>query len=100
LEKTYVYILYSEKLSRFYVGITNNINRRLKDHNSGESSYTKQGIPWKLIWITEKENRQLAKILERKLKNLTVSRKLRFMSKYHQGIFEKNYFNKLIIDKS
>jgi len=98
--KTYVYILYSEKLSRFCVGITNNINRRLKEHNSGLSSFTKFGIPWKLIWITEKENKQLAEILELKIKNLTIERKLKFMKKYKEGIFDIHHFNKLISDKS
>ena len=72
----------------------------MKQHNSSESPFTKAGTPWKILWITEKENKQLAEILERKLKNLTAARKLKFMKKYKEGIVEKDYLNKLISDKS
>jgi len=45
--KGYLYILKSELNNRYYVGITNNIDRRLKEHNDGKSKYTR---PFKLIF--------------------------------------------------
>ena len=46
----YVYILFSEKLNRYYVGTTDDIVRRLDEHNDGvyRDSYTSKGVPWVL----------------------------------------------------
>jgi predicted GIY-YIG superfamily endonuclease len=41
----YVYILTSE---RFYVGVTTDLNDRLKRHNAGEVPHTSKYLPWKL----------------------------------------------------
>ena len=49
----YVYILYSEKIDGYYVGSTGNLTDRIKRHNSGRSTYTKRGIPWKLVYKKE-----------------------------------------------
>ena len=45
-----VYILYSEKRDRYYIGHTANLNDRLERHNAGRSKSTKAGIPWKLMY--------------------------------------------------
>lgn len=55
-----VYILKSFKNGRYYVGHTNDIERRLKQHNNGFSVYTKKYIPWSLIYTEEFETRSLA----------------------------------------
>ena len=44
----YVYIIYSKKLDRYYVGHTEDVDWRLKRHNAGWGKYTKRGIPWTL----------------------------------------------------
>ncbi len=44
----YVYVLYSVKLNRYYVGQTHDIENRLSQHNSGRNVSTKGGIPWDL----------------------------------------------------
>ncbi|MDD3284345.1 MAG: GIY-YIG nuclease family protein [Patescibacteria group bacterium] len=46
----YVYIIYSNKLRKHYIGYSSNLNGRLKKHNSGLSKFTSKGIPWKLIY--------------------------------------------------
>lgn len=46
----YTYVLKSLKNSRFYIGSTNNLQRRLKEHNSGQSKYTKLTAPFILIY--------------------------------------------------
>jgi putative endonuclease len=45
-----VYILYSEKLDKFYVGRTEDLALRLKFHNDPIESrkFTAKGIPWEL----------------------------------------------------
>ena len=45
-----VYILYSASVDRFYIGYTSDIDRRLEEHNSNQSKYTKNKGPWKLMY--------------------------------------------------
>ncbi len=70
----FVYILYSEKLKRYYVGSTNNIPDRLRRHNSGQGSYTKKGIPWTLIKSYEISSRPEAVRLEMRIKKRGIKR--------------------------
>ena len=46
----YVYVLWSNKLQKRYVGFTSDLTKRLSEHNSGKSPFTKNGLPWKLIY--------------------------------------------------
>ncbi len=46
----FIYIIYSEKVGKYYVGCTSELERRLEQHNSGQSTYTKRGIPWELVY--------------------------------------------------
>ena len=64
----FVYILYSEKRSRYYVGQTANIDNRLKRHNQGSVPSTKNGAPWKLVLQIKCSSRSEALILEKKIK--------------------------------
>jgi putative endonuclease len=45
----YVYVLWSEKLRKRYVGCTGNLGKRLNEHNAGRTPFTSRGIPWALI---------------------------------------------------
>ena len=45
-----LYILYSEKLDRYYVGYTNDFQRRISEHNRIKGKYTDTGIPWVLVY--------------------------------------------------
>ena len=71
-----VYILYSDKRSRYYVGQTTDIVKRLKRHNSGFVKSTKSGFPWSLIQSIEVENRSEALKLELKIKKRGAKRYL------------------------
>ncbi len=46
-----LYILQSLTKDRYYIGHTNNIERRLSEHNSGQTKSTKAYIPWKLVFL-------------------------------------------------
>ncbi len=43
-----VYIIYSKKLNRYYIGTTDDFERRYAEHNSHHfsDSFTSKGIPW------------------------------------------------------
>lgn len=49
----YTYILWSSRFHKYYIGSTNNLVKRVKEHNSGKSAYTKKGIPWRIIKVEE-----------------------------------------------
>lgn len=46
----YAYILQSEKSDKLYIGYTNDLRKRFKEHNSGQSTYTKSRGPYKIIY--------------------------------------------------
>ena len=72
----YLYFLYSEKREKFYVGISNDVEDRLKRHNKGESLSTKGGIPWRLLYVITCENKSVAMEIELKIKKRGISRYL------------------------
>ncbi len=82
----YVYILYSPSIDSFYKGRTSNLQKRMPYHNGGNSKHTLRGIPWILVWRSQKPSSTEAILLERKLKNLTRSRLIQFIEKYSEGI--------------
>ena len=49
----YVYVLYSRRCRRKYVGMTQNISKRLKEHNAGKTKSTKGFAPWELKYFEE-----------------------------------------------
>jgi putative endonuclease len=64
-----VYVLVSEKISlRFYVGMTDNLERRLLEHNSSKVKSTAYYSPWKLFYYEEFTNRTEGRIREKYLK--------------------------------
>ena len=65
----YTYILFSELTNKFYVGSTGNLEDRINRHNSGRSKATKSGIPWKLVYTENFENRSEAFKREMEIKN-------------------------------
>jgi len=66
----YVYILRSEGCDdKFYTGLTNNLERRLREHNSeGNTGYTKRYQPWALHVYTAFKDRKLVEDFEKYLK--------------------------------
>ena len=72
----FVYILYSEKRSRYYVGQSTDVGKRLERHNQGIVPSTKYGVPWKLVLQIVVLNKSEAAILERKIKKRGAKRYL------------------------
>ncbi len=46
----FVYVLQSESHDNRYIGSTENIEKRLIEHNAGKVRYTKGRRPWELIY--------------------------------------------------
>ena len=70
----FVYILFSDLKQQYYVGISNNVEDRIKRHNAGESLSTKNGKPWRLVRLIECINKSEASKLELKIKKRGISR--------------------------
>ena len=47
----FVYVIKSRVGKRMYVGLSSNVENRLKDHNFGRVFSTKGYRPWKLVYI-------------------------------------------------
>ena len=63
-----LYILFSSKLNKYYIGSTNDIHRRLYEHNIGHSTFTKTGIPWSLVFSKQFPSLELARKEELRIK--------------------------------
>lgn len=65
-----VYILTSKKYhDRCYIGFTQDLERRIKEHNSGDSLYTKRYMPWELQTYIVFRNKARAEEFEKYLKS-------------------------------
>lgn len=66
----FVYILLSLKEPhRFYIGITNDLKRRLLEHNNSLTGYSKRYAPWKVETFLGFHNKKLALDFEHYLKS-------------------------------
>ncbi len=84
--KYYLYILKSAIAPRNYIGITDNAEKRLGQHNHGKVKSTKAYIPWKLVLMEEFQNRKEARQREIFLKRNYKARKEIF-DKINNGPF-------------
>jgi len=69
IPKYYIYAIKSLSRNYIYVGLTNNLNRRISDHNKGYNKTTKPYAPFKLIYTEEFKTRVEARIKEKYLKS-------------------------------
>ncbi|MFC1649600.1 GIY-YIG nuclease family protein [Patescibacteria group bacterium] len=78
----FFYIIKSLKNGRYYYGSTNSLRRRISEHNSGKSKYTKQTSPYELVYYEEyttptearQRERQIKKMKSRKYVDRLISR--------------------------
>ena len=73
----YVYLLKSKIRDEIYVGSTNNLKRRVWEHNMGLSESTKHSSDWERKFSKIFETRSEAMKFEKYLKSLKSSKALR-----------------------
>lgn len=71
----YVYVIEGPK--QFYIGSTNDLRRRLKEHQADQSQATKYRGPWKLVYYEASESKTDALTREKYLKTAWGKRYLR-----------------------
>ena len=72
-----VYVLKSEIARKSYVGITDNLQRRIEQHNSGNSFYSRRYMPWKVVYTEKVEDRKVASKREKYFKTAAGRRYLK-----------------------
>ncbi len=66
----YIYILKSKRDGRYYLGSTNDTQRRFLEHNLGKVYSTKRMLPFEFVFQQEFPSLRLARQIEIKLKKL------------------------------
>jgi len=64
----YVYVIRSKKDEELYTGSTNNLRKRLLEHNKGLNHSTKHRVPFELIYYEAYKSEEDAKQREQNLK--------------------------------
>ena len=84
----YVYVLRSRKDTKLYTGYTNDLRRRLAEHNKGVNTSTRSRLPLDLIYYEAYTSQADAKDREFRLKNSSGARtalKRRIQNGLRQG---------------
>ena len=71
----YVYFIRSRKDNSYYIGYTNNLEQRIKDHNSGKTKSLKHKIPLDLVYSEAYTNSKIARIREIFLKKNSAAKR-------------------------
>jgi putative endonuclease len=73
----YVYALKSLTSGKLYIGMTQNIERRLAEHNAGKSKFTSGHTPWILVYSENVNDTTAARTREKYLKSAAGKRFLK-----------------------
>jgi putative endonuclease len=93
MQEYYVYILASRKNGTLYVGMTEDIGKRVVRHKNGKGSkFTKDYEVNKLVYLEKCENRQTAMTREKQLKKYNRRWKIRLIEQFNpkwEDLFSK-----------
>jgi putative endonuclease len=64
-----LYILRSKVSDKYYTGISQNPEARLRYHNTLEKGFTSGYRPWEIVFVKEYPNKEQAQRIEKKIKN-------------------------------
>jgi putative endonuclease len=66
----HVYVLYSEKFQKIYIGMTSNLEERLKSHNElGTKGWTIKFRSWQIVYQEQFEEKKNALTREKQFKS-------------------------------
>jgi putative endonuclease len=66
----FLYIIYSNSKDRYYVGHSDNLLRRIPEHNAARCKATKFGVPWTLVFSKSFNSRAEAMKEEYRIKRM------------------------------
>ena len=65
----FVYLIQSSIDNTYYIGFTEDIKKRVAEHNQGKTKSIKHKIPYKLVYFEGYANKTIARKRELELKN-------------------------------
>jgi len=65
----FVYVLHSLKTGELYKGITNDLHRRIVEHNSNKNIGSRGKGPWQLVYFEKCPDRISARVREKYFKS-------------------------------
>ena len=71
----YVYVLKSKRKEYHYIGSTEDLKKRIQEHNQGKTKSIKHLVPFKLLYYEAYETRTLARKRELELKKNSFKKK-------------------------
>lgn len=83
----FIYVLYSKKLKKYYVGETHDVTLRLSQHNQGfyeKNSFTKKGQPWELVFKLKCKTKKQAQKIEKHIKKMKSKRYIQNFIQYKE----------------
>ncbi|MGC1391257.1 MAG: GIY-YIG nuclease family protein [Bacteroidales bacterium] len=63
-----VYIIYSDKIDKYYIGYSSNVQERILKHNRNSKGFSNTGKPWILVYEEVFDNKKDAMERETQLK--------------------------------
>ena len=76
-----------------YVGLTDDLKRRIEEHNTGQNIFTKAYLPWELVFYEAYKDREDASRREKYLKTSQGRQALRRMLRIHFKKHPAPYFD-------
>lgn len=81
-----VYIIQSTKTHQYYIGMSRDLQKRLKAHNKNSGRFTKNKGPWRLVYKEVFPDKRLAWLRERQLKRYKGGEAFkRLINQYRRG---------------
>ena len=68
MSTVFVYVLKSLSSGKFYTGMTMDLPKRIREHNTGKSKFTSRHMPWVLLYSEETTDWATASAREKYLK--------------------------------
>jgi putative endonuclease len=78
-------ILKSKVKDRYYIGSTDNLERRLILHNEGNSISTKPFVPWEIVYFEEYDTKSEAIKREYQLKKMKSKKYIEWLITNHSS---------------
>lgn len=80
----YVYVLYSKKLGRYYIGSCLNLKKRFEEHQFGayKNSFTSKVNDWELVFNIDNLEYQQARKIESHIKKMKSRKYIEDLIKY------------------
>ena len=82
-----VYILFSKKLNRFYIGYTSDLETRMEFHRNSETSkFTHNASDWEIFFEIDCENKNQGLAIEKHIKSMKSKIYIENLTKYPEMI--------------